>query len=113
MLNRKTASVAAVAALVCFGVVAGRYTVQAGPLDPPAGPVGPTGRTLEEVYDLLEIHATEATVIERPYEFFFHPLPTTNQPVEVVPGSGFLHKIVCFETKGISGHNTGQTARWQ
>lgn len=93
MLNRKTGAVAAVAALVCFGVIAGRLTVQAGPLDPPAGPIQPTMHTLDEIYALLELQFAESIGRQWSYEAL-PDFDSGNEWIEVITGSGVLHSVV-------------------
>jgi len=38
---------------------------KAGPLDPPPGPIGPTGKTLQEIYDKVSSTSTKVAVSDQ------------------------------------------------
>lgn len=76
-----------------------------GTLNPPAGPVGGTGRTLEQIYDKLEdvqaaVNAipggTTGTTSGPWSTVTFKPSSNNPTPQEVIPGRLHLHAIIYF-----------------
>ncbi len=65
----------------------------AGPLDPPPGPVQPSFRTVQEVYDRIEMLTPGPFCDNGPWDFLATPSISTN-PTEVIAGDGLLHAIV-------------------
>jgi len=83
-----------ICALVLVVFLAGRYTVQAGPLDPPAGPVQPTMQTLEEIGDKVDL-LLQTAALDPPWSHWAgEDIHTAGQYQQVISGSGMLHRII-------------------
>lgn len=75
-------------------VIGGAWLATAGDLNPPAGPVAPTMRTLDEIYDLVAASGGPAECPPCVWEASFFPDVDPNIWRLVVPGSGVIHAVI-------------------
>lgn len=87
-----------VAAVVCgMGLV---LSLGLGPIDPPPGPVSPTGKTLQQIHDRIgEVGAASACDCG-PWLSTTTP-NVLDTPVELVAGSGLIHAVIIPDAHGI------------
>ena len=83
---------------VCAAIIAaGAWLSSAGDLDPPVGPVAPTMKTLEEIYDLIGASSGGESRIA---------VDVTNTPADYDLGSGNHYgQIITSPGSGFSNSN--------
>ncbi|MFG0257693.1 MAG: hypothetical protein ACF8GE_07315 [Phycisphaerales bacterium JB043] len=88
----------------------------AGPLDPAPGPVQETGRTLVEIYDLVDDLQTNVITLGAntgPWEVLYvEPAGPSVSPELLVAGPVLLHAVIYYNT-GVRIYNSSGTSAGQ
>ena len=98
--SSRTPTILATAATAA--TLGGLIIAHAGPLDPPPGPPQPTGRTLGEIYDRIDLSLQNADTVlvdQGPWQSFAGELPVSS-PTVIDPGSGILHSVILSGAQG-------------
>lgn len=111
---KQSISVACIAGLLVAG--GGLWFAQAGPLDPAPGPVAPTNLTLGELSDKIDVLTAASLNDNGPWEFAYLDF-NSGSPVQMVPGSGVLHAVLCAPTPSnvsvFTNNGTAQIGEFQ